>query len=213
MAFQELMIAPTAARSFSEGLRLAAEVYHALKAIIAERFGALGELADLPCQDKVCLTYSSATGLGDEGGFAPPITSLEHGLDLLTAAVEKAGHTGRIKFACDPASSEFYDKNSGMYDLSFKDDSINDVRTSKEMQQLYKDIIGKYPLVLLEDPFAEDDWQSWTEFNHECKIELVGDDLLCTNVERIKVAAEEHACNAVLLKLNQIGTVSEAIAA
>lgn len=159
------------------------------------------------------LIYYSATGIGDEGGFAPPISSLEDGLDLITAAVEKAGHTGRIKFACDPASSEFFDKESGLYDLSFKDKTSNNTRTSKEMQQLYKDIIGKYSLALLEDPFAEDDWPSWTEFNRDCNIELVGDDLLCTNVERIKIAAEKGACNAVLLKLNQIGTVSEAIEA
>lgn len=155
--------------------------------------------------------YYLATGIGDEGGFAPPISSLEDGLDLITAAVEKAGHTGRIKFACDPASSEFFDKETGLYDLSFKDKTSSDTRTSKEMQQLYKAIIGKYSLVLLEDPFAEDDWSSWTEFNRDCNIELVGDDLLCTNVERIKLAFEKKACNAVLLKLNQIGTVSEAI--
>lgn len=138
---------------------------------------------------------------------------MEDGLDLLKAAVEKAGHTGRIKFACDPASSEFFDKKSGLYDLSFKNNTTNDFRTSKEMQHLYKAVIGKYPLALLEDPFAEDDWPSWTEFNQECNIELVGDDLLCTNVERIKIAAEKGACNALLLKLNQIGTVSEAIEA
>lgn len=164
-------------------------------------------------QEQAWLIHYPATGIGDEGGFAPPISSLEEGLDLMVAAVEKAGHTGRIKFACDPASSEFFDQESGLYDLSFKDKTSNETRTSEEMQQLYKAIIGKYGLVLLEDPFAEDDWSSWTEFNRDCTIELVGDDLLCTNVDRIKLASEKKACNAVLLKLNQIGTVSEAIEA
>lgn len=115
--------------------------------------------------------------------------------------------------ACDPASSEFFDKKSEIYDLSLKNKASNDIRTSKEMQNLYKEMIAKYSLVLLEDPFAEDDWPSWTQFNRDCNIELVGDDLLCTNVERMKIAAEKKACNALLLKLNQIGTVSEAIEA
>lgn len=127
--------------------------------------------------------------------------------------MRKQGHAGRIKLACDPAFAEFFDKQPGLYDLSFKDKTSNDTRTSKEMQQLYKAISGKYGLDLLEDPFAEDDWSSWTEFNRGCNIELVGKDLLCTNVERIKMASEKRACNAVSLKLNQIGTVSEAIEA
>lgn len=135
---------------------------------------------------------------------------MEDGLDLIEAAVEKAGHIGHIRFACDPASSEFFDKESGSYDLSFKDKTFNDVRTSKEMLQLF----GKYGLVLLEYPFAEDGWlTSWTESNRGCTIELVGDDLLYTNVERMELASERRACNTLLLKLNQIGTVSEAIEA
>lgn len=128
-------------------------------------------------------------------------------------AIDKSGFTGRVKLACDPASSEFFDSDTGNYDLAFKNKSVKDVRNSKEMQKLYKGILDKYPMVLLEDPFAEDDWQSWTDFNKDCPVELVGDDLLCTNIERVKMAAKKKACNAMLLKVNQIGTVSEAIEA
>ncbi|KAF5013163.1 hypothetical protein FDECE_827 [Fusarium decemcellulare] len=195
MAFQEIMIAPTGASSFEEGIRMAAEVYHTLKWVIAEKFGA------------------PATGVGDEGGFAPPISTLEEALDLLSVAIDKAGFNGRIKLACDPASSEFFNSDTGEYDLAFKNKSVKDVRGSREMRKLYKGILEKYPMVLLEDPFAEDDWKSWSEFNRDCPVELVGDDLLCTNIERVKMAAEKKACNAMLLKVNQIGTVSEAIEA
>ncbi|KAM6532485.1 hypothetical protein FSOLCH5_001908 [Fusarium solani] len=195
MAFQEIMIAPTGAQSFEEAIRMASEVYHTLKSVITDKFGA------------------PATGVGDEGGFAPPISTLEEALDLLTVAIDKAGFTGRVKLACDPASSEFFNSGTGNYDLAFKNKSVKDIRSSKEMQKLYKGILEKYQMVLLEDPFAEDDWQSWAEFNKDCPVELVGDDLLCTNIERVKMAAEKKACNAMLLKVNQIGTVSEAIEA
>ena len=97
--------------------------------------------------------------------------------------------------------------------MAFKNASVQDVRDSTAMQKLYKQMMSKYPLVLLEDPFAADDWESWTEFAKDCPIELVGDDLLCTNVERVKMAGERKACNSMLLKVNQIGTVSEAIEA
>ncbi|KAM0425674.1 hypothetical protein ACHAPT_009206 [Fusarium lateritium] len=194
MAFQEIMMAPTGAESFEEAIRMASEVYHALKGVIV-------------------LTEGSATGIGDEGGFTPPISTIEEALDLLNQAIDKAGFNGRVKLACDPASSEFFDANTSKYDLAFKNKSAEDIRSSKEMQKLYKAILEKYPMVLLEDPFAEDDWQSWSEFNKDCPVELVGDDLLCTNVERVKMAAEKKACNAMLLKVNQIGTVSEAIEA
>ncbi|TPX15961.1 uncharacterized protein E0L32_000295 [Thyridium curvatum] len=193
MAFQEIMIAPVGATSFEEAMRMGSEVYQALKKILVEKFG------------------SPATGVGDEGGFAPPITKPEEALDLLTAAVKSSGYTGKIAFAIDPASSEFF--RDGVYDLGFKDKTA-DRRSPQQMQQLYQGLVnGQYPIVLLEDPFAEDDWDSWTEFNKTCGIELVGDDLLVTNVERVRMADERKACNSMLLKVNQIGTVSEAIEA
>lgn len=120
------------------------------------------------------------------------------------------GYTGKVKFAIDPASSEFF--RDGLYDLGFKQETRNAL-TPSGLGELYHQLIHKYPVVLLEDPFAEEDWDSWTEFNKTCKIELVGDDLLVTNVERLRIAREKKACNSMLLKVNQIGTVSEAIAA
>jgi enolase len=110
----------------------------------------------------------------------------------------------------DPASSEFF--RDGKYDIGFKDKTTN-VLSPTDMQQLYSRLLEKFPIVLLEDPFAEDDWETWTAFNKTCPIELVGDDLLVTNVDRVRLAAEKKACNSMLLKVNQIGTVSEAIEA
>lgn len=152
----------------------------------------------------------TASGIGDEGGFAPPITTLEEGLDLLSEAVEKCGYTGLVKYAIDPASSEFF--KDGHYDLGFKTDTPC-LKTPDEMMELYIGILDKYPIALLEDPFAEDDWDSWTKFHSMTGHELVGDDLLVTNIDRIKMADEKKACNAMLLKVNQIGTVTEAIEA
>jgi enolase len=115
-----------------------------------------------------------------------------------------------VKFAIDPASSEFF--RDGSYDLGFKQEAQNAL-TPSGLGELYHQLINQYPVVLLEDPFAEEDWNSWAEFNKTCKIELVGDDLLVTNVERLRIAREKKACNSMLLKVNQIGTVSEAIEA
>lgn len=151
-----------------------------------------------------------ATGVGDEGGFAPPITKPTEALDLLVTAVKNAGHEGKVKFAIDPASSEFY--ANGKYDLGFKTNDSN-VLSSEELHALYKSLLDRYPIILLEDPFAEDDWNAWQAFNKDCSVELVGDDLLATNIERIELAHEKNACNSLLLKVNQIGTVTEALAA
>lgn len=191
MAFQEMMIAPVGASTFEEGICIASEVYQCLKGILTQKFGA------------------SATGIGDEGGFAPPITTPGQAFDLLEEAVDKCGYTGKVKFGMDPASSEFF-RDDGKYDLGFKSGSSN-IYSAQELQKLYSTLISKYPIVLLEDPFAEDDWASWSEFQKSCAIELVGDDLLVTNQDRIRTAKERSACNSLLLKLNQIGTVSEAI--
>lgn len=154
----------------------------------------------------------AATGIGDEGGFAPPITTPQQALDLLEEAVDKAGHGGHICFAIDPASSEFFGANR-TYDLGFKDKEASNVYSSQRLQELYISVLSRYPVTLLEDPFAEDDWLSWKEFQKLCKVELVGDDLLVTNKERIRMAKEKGACNSLLLKMNQIGSVSETIEA
>ncbi|KAK4454692.1 enolase [Podospora aff. communis PSN243] len=192
MAFQAFMIAPVGATTFAEAMRMGAEVYHRLKHVVAGKHG------------------SAATGIGDEGRFAPPISMPEQALELLETAVAQCGYTNKIKYAIDPASSEFFDGRS--YNLGLKQESGNLV-SPVELAELYQRFISQYPIVLLEDPFAEDDWNSWSEFNKTCEIELVGDDLLVTNVERLKEAHEKKACNAMLLKMNQIGTVTEAIQA
>jgi enolase len=195
MAFQEFMIAPTGAASITQAIQWAAEVYQALRTIITQKFG------------------KAAIGIGDEGGFAPPITQPSEALDLITAAISAAGYEGRFKIGIDPASSEFF--RDGHYDLGFK--SHNPKRLSNtELTDLYRALVDKYPIVLLEDPFAQDDWDSWKAFHVVSKlanVELVGDDLLATNIVRIERAANDDACDSLLLKVNQIGTVSEAIAA
>jgi len=196
MAFQEFMIAPVGASSLTHAVQMGSEIYQTLKDVIKAKFGA------------------SATGIGDEGGFAPPISQPHEALDLLITAIEKCDYVGRVKIGIDPASSEFF--RSEVYDLGFKNESSQklDVKLSPfQLSELYQQLIDKYPIVLLEDPFAEDDWDSWTKFNRTCSIELVGDDLLATNTERIKIAEEKKACNALLLKINQIGTITEAIEA
>lgn len=151
-----------------------------------------------------------ATGIGDEEAFAPPISQPHEALDLLVTAVENCGYTGRIKFAIDPASSEFY--RGGEYDLGFKG-KTSEKYTGEKLGDLYRQLLDKYPIILLEDPYAQDDWPSWTAFNKTCPVELVGDDLLATNVDRIGEAKEKTACNSLLLKINQIGTITEALSA
>jgi len=192
MAFQEFMIAPVGASSMAGAVQMGAEVYQELKGVITEKFG------------------KSAIGIGDEGGFARPISQPHEALDLLMEAIKKAGHEGKVKFGIDPASSEFFKDEK--YDLGFKWNESHPMEPSA-IADLYRELVKKYPLVLLEDPFAQDDWESWTAFNKDCKIELVGDDLLATNVRRIEIADKKKACNALLLKINQIGTITEALAA
>ncbi len=195
MAFQEFMVAPTGAASITQGIQWAAEVYQALKAVIIDQFG------------------KAAIGIGDEGGFAPPLTQPHEALDLLVTAFRRANHERHFKIGIDPASSEFF--KTGSYDLGFKSGQA-DKLNGTEMATLYRDLVEKYPIVLLEDPFAQDDWEAWQAFNKVCDesgVELVGDDLLATNLTRIEKAGRLQACNSLLLKVNQIGTVSESIAA
>ncbi|KAG0174658.1 hypothetical protein DFQ28_005253 [Apophysomyces sp. BC1034] len=195
LAMQEFMILPTGAKSFSEAMKMGSEVYHCLKSVIKAKYG----------QD--------ATNVGDEGGFAPNIQDNAEGLDLLVAAIEKAGYTGKIKIGMDCAASEFY--KDGKYDLDFKNPSSDPASylTGKELADLYKSFAEKYPIVSIEDAFDQDDWENWTHLENTSDYQLVGDDLTVTNPERIAVAVEKKACNALLLKVNQIGTLTESIQA
>jgi len=201
MAFQEMMIAPVGAQSLTEAVRMGSEVYQELKEVIKKKYG------------------SAAIGIGDEGGFAPPISHPHEALDLLTTAVGNCSYTGKVKFAIDPASSEFYNEREGTYNMGFKaqgkssSSEKDEMKSKSEMIKLYHGLMDKYPIVLLEDPFAQDDWEAWTQFNSDCPIPLVGDDLLATNKKRIEMAKGKNACNALLLKINQIGTITEAIEA
>lgn len=195
MAFQEFMIAPLGANNMTEAVRIGSEVYHSLKKVVAKKYG------------------PSAIGVGDEGGFAPPISTPHEALDLLVMAIEASGHTGKVKIGIDPASQEFFSEKAKLYDLGFKEKGPEQRAKldAEAMAKLYHEILEHYPVILLEDPFGQDDWPAWTSFNANCPIELVGDDLLATNKKRIERAHEVGACNALLLKVNQIGTITEAI--
>ncbi|KAL1993052.1 hypothetical protein VTN49DRAFT_3809 [Thermomyces lanuginosus] len=197
LAFQEFMIVPSSAPTFSEGLRQGAEVYQKLKALAKKRYGL------------------SAGNVGDEGGVAPNLENPEEALDLITAAIEEAGYTGQIKIALDVASSEFYKPDAKKYDLDYKNPESDPSKwlTYEQLADLYKSLAAKYPIVSIEDPFAEDDWEAWSYFFKTSDFQIVGDDLTVTNPLRIKKAVESKSCNALLLKVNQIGTLTEAIQA
>jgi enolase len=188
---QEFMIAPVGASSFREALRWGSETYQALKGVLKSK------------------GYS--TGVGDEGGFAPALKTNAEAVELILQAIEKAGYRPgeQVALAIDPASSGFYE--DGMYHLRTEGRKV----TSAQMVEMYAGWVGKYPIVVLEDGLAEDDWEGWKLLNQKIgdKIELVGDDLFVTNVERIQRGINENVANAVLIKLNQIGTLSETIAA
>ncbi|KAK9117886.1 hypothetical protein Scep_015979 [Stephania cephalantha] len=196
LAMQEFMILPVGATSFAEAMRMGSEVYHILKGIIKAKYG----------QD--------ACNVGDEGGFAPNVQDNREGLILLIDAIEKAGYTGKIKIGMDVAASEFFMKD-GRYDLDFKKQP-NDgahVLTADRLCELYKEFVRDFPIVSIEDPFDQDDWSSWASLQSSTDIQLVGDDLLVTNPKRISEAIQKKACNGLLLKVNQIGTVTESIQA
>lgn len=196
LAMQEFMLLPVGATSFAEALLMGSEVYHVLKGIIKAKYG----------QD--------ACNVGDEGGFAPNVQDNREGLVLLMDAIEKAGYTGKIKIGMDVAASEFLTKD-GSYDLNFKNQP-NDgahVLSAQRLCDLYKEFVKDFPIVSIEDPFDQDDWSSWASLQSSVDIQLVGDDLLVTNPKRIAEAIDKKACNALLLKVNQIGTVTESIQA
>ncbi|TGZ78380.1 enolase/allergen Asp F 22 [Ascodesmis nigricans] len=195
LAFQEFMIVPSAAPTFTEAMRQGAEVYQILKSLAKKKYG------------------QSAGNVGDEGGVAPDIQTPEEALDLITDAIEKAGYTGQVKIAMDVASSEFY--KDGKYDLDFKNPDSDPSKwlTYEQLADLYKKLASKYPILSIEDPFAEDDWDAWVHFYKTSDFQIVGDDLTVTNPIRIKTAIDKKACNALLLKVNQIGTLTESIQA
>lgn len=196
LAFQEFMVLPTGASSFSEAMQIGTEIYHSLKKVTEKRYG----------QD--------AVNVGDEGGFAPPIQSNREGVELLMSAIEKSGHLDKVILGMDVASSEFF--VDGKYDLakkSRKAGSDEPMLTGAELAQFYKDLCKDFPIKSIEDGFDEDDWEGWTAFTQAVgkDIQVVGDDLTVTNPIRIKKAATMGACNALLVKVNQIGSVTETI--
>jgi len=187
-SIQEHMLMPTGAKSFTEGIRMVSESYNHLKKLLKEKYGSDGTL------------------IGDEGGFAPSkITDVNERLDLMLKAVENAGYNGMMKIAMDPASSEFF--YDGVYKIGRKSYS------GGEMVDFYVELCEKYPIISIEDGLAEDDWESWVEMTKKLgtKIQIVGDDLFVTNTKRIKKGIKLGSANSVLIKLNQIGTVTETL--
>jgi len=201
LAIQEFMVLPTGAGSFSEAMQMGSEVYHNLKAAIKEKYGL------------------DATNVGDEGGFAPNIANNKEALDLITKAIETAGYTGKVEIGMDVAASEFYGdfKEQKVYDLAYKEEKNKGDQKlpADSLLAVYKEFAQEYPIVSIEDPFDQDDWEPWGRMTEEMgeKCQIVGDDLLVTNPNRIKKAIEDNTCNALLLKVNQIGTISESIEA
>jgi enolase len=199
LACQEFMILPTGASTFKEAMIVGAEVYHTLKGCIKKKYG----------QD--------ACNVGDEGGFAPSVQDNDEALDVLMDALEKSGHKDKVKIGTDVAASEFYDDKTKLYDLDFKNpDSPPEMKkTAAQMVEYYQNWLSKYPLVSIEDPFDQDDWDAYKLFMDAVgkDVQIVGDDLLVTNPKRIEKGMEVGACNALLCKVNQIGSVSESIEA
>ena len=197
--FQEFMIMPVQAETFAEGLRICAEIYHNLKKLLEEK--------DL------------STGVGDEGGFAPNLPDAESVLDLLVEAIEASGYVpGQdIRIAMDAASSELYNEKTGMYhfpgESKLKGEEV--LRDTGEMISYYERLVENYPIISIEDGLDENDWDGWQELTKRLgeKIQLVGDDLFVTNTKRLDAGIKLHCANAILVKVNQIGTLSEAFEA
>lgn len=195
--FQEFMIVPAGAESFSSALRMGTEVYHSLKVILKKQ--------------------NLSTGVGDEGGFAPDFKDAAEVFKILQEAVVQAGYQpGKdIFFAMDAAASELYHADTRVYEFAgetkMKGQRIS--RKSKVLIEYYEDLVSEFPIISIEDGLSEDDWEGWEEMTRALghKVQLVGDDLFVTNTKKLKLGIEKHAANAILIKLNQIGTVSEAM--
>lgn len=190
---QEFMVMPLGADSFAEGLRWGAEIYHTLKTVLKER--------------------GYTTLVGDEGGYAPALKANSEAVEVILEAIEKAGYKPgeQVSIALDPAASEFYEEQEGLYNLRTEGRKLN----SEEMVAYWKSWVDQYPIVSIEDGLAQDDWDGWIMMMNELgdQIQIVGDDLLVTNPERVRRAIKEGAANALLVKLNQIGTLTETIEA
>jgi enolase len=188
---QEFMIMPLGAPTYSEGLRWGAEIYHTLKSVLK--------------------SHNYATLVGDEGGYAPALGSNAEAVEIILEAIEKAGYKPGedIAIALDPAASEFYEEETGLYNLRTEGKKL----TSEEMVAFWKEWVEKYPIVSIEDGLAQDDWNGWKLMVKEMgdKIQIVGDDLLVTNPERVRKGIKEKAANSLLVKVNQIGTLTETI--
>ncbi|HJV30089.1 MAG TPA: phosphopyruvate hydratase, partial [Gaiellaceae bacterium] len=184
---QEFMVVPVGADSFAEGLRVGAEVYHALKQLLRER--------------------GLDVGLGDEGGFAPDLPSSEDAIEAILEAADRAGHKERVVIALDPAMSEVYE--GGVYRFEGRE------KSSGELSEFWADLVERYPIVSIEDGAAEDDWDAWAQLTRELgdRVQLVGDDLFVTNPERLRQGIERGVANSILVKVNQIGTLTETIEA
>jgi enolase len=191
--FQEFMIMPHGAPTFAEGLRYGAEVFHALKSVLKDR--------------------GLSTNVGDEGGFAPQLKSADDALESIASAVSKAGYSlgKEIFIALDVASSEFFDKKQNVYVFKKSDGSK---KTAEELIEYYVDLCGRFPIVSIEDGCAENDWDGWKKLTAKLgkKVQLVGDDLFVTNVKFLERGIKEHVANSILIKVNQIGTLTETLA-
>jgi len=190
---QEFMVMPLGAPSFSEGLRWGAEIYHTLKKVLKEK--------------------GYATLVGDEGGYAPALKTNEEAVEIILEAIDKAGYKAGedVAIALDPAASEFYDEEEKVYNLRTEGKKLS----SQEMVSFWVDWVNKYPIVSIEDGLAQDDWEGWKLFTAQVgnRIQIVGDDLLVTNPRRVSRAIAEKACNSLLVKVNQIGSLTETLEA
>ena len=187
LQLQEFMIVPVKAKSFSEATQMVSEIYQTLKLDLEKKYG------------------KHAANVGDEGGFVPPLNKAEEAFELIQKAIEENNYQDKVKLALDAAASEFHDPNKNKYILENKElDRYN-------MIDYYLNLIKTYKLISIEDPFDQEDYLAWKEFKQKAKIQIVGDDLLVTNPEKIKEAIKEKLCNALLLKPNQIGTLTESL--
>jgi enolase len=184
---QEFMVVPGGAETFSDALRIAAEVFHTLKAVLHER--------------------GLATGVGDEGGFAPDLASTEDAVEVVLQAAERAGHRDRIALALDPAMTELW--RDGVYEYQGR------AVPQSDFIELWRDLVTRYPIISIEDALAEDEWQAWAELTESLRdrVQLVGDDVFVTNVDRLRRGVDKGVANAILVKVNQIGTLSESLEA
>ncbi|MCK4432950.1 MAG: phosphopyruvate hydratase [Methanomicrobia archaeon] len=189
LEFQEFMIMPVNVETFKEALRIGSETYHELKIVLKEKYG------------------KSAINVGDEGGFAPPMKDIEEPFEMIVKAEENLGYEKNLMFAIDAAPSYFYDKKTGKYTIGSKK------YTNMELLEVYRELVSKYNILSIEDPFYEEDYEGFAAITKELNIQIVGDDIFVTDPELLKIGIKKGVCNALLLKINQIGTMTEAMEA